>query len=92
MQEFFNWEMLATYAGAVIATTLITQLCKGVSFIDKIPTKVFSYVVAFIVMTVAITATGGFSWAALGLCAINAVVVSLASNGAFDALVQGKKE
>ena len=28
MQEFFTWAMLGTYAGAVLATTLITQLLK----------------------------------------------------------------
>ncbi len=30
-QEFFTWAMLATYAGALLATVLITQLLKNVS-------------------------------------------------------------
>ena len=59
MQDFFTWAMLATYAGAVLATTLITQLLKGVGFIDRMPTRIFSYIVALAVLLVATFFTGG---------------------------------
>ena len=41
--EFFTWAVLLTYAGATLATSLVTQLIKGVGFIDKIPTRLTSY-------------------------------------------------
>lgn len=84
MEEFFTWSALATYAGATLATTFFTQLLKGVSFIDKIPTRLFSYFVALIILLGATLFTGGLTWGTGALCAINAAVVSLASNGTFD--------
>ncbi len=50
MNEFFTWTMLATYAGATLVTTLITQLIKGIGFIDRIPTRLTAYAVALVVL------------------------------------------
>lgn len=86
MNEFFTWAILATYAGATLATTLVTQLLKGIGFIDRIPTRIFSYAVALIILLMATFFTGGLTWDAAALCVVNAVVVSLAANGAFDAV------
>lgn len=86
MNEFFTWAILATYAGATLATTLVTQLLKGVGFLDRIPTRIFSYVVALIILLAATFFTGALTCDAAALCVVNAVVVSLAANGAFDAV------
>ena len=86
MNEFFTWAILATYAGATLATTLVTQLLKGIGFIDRIPTRIFSYVIALIILLVATFFTGALTWDTAALCVVNAVVVSLAANGAFDAV------
>ena len=40
--EFFTWAVLLTYAGATLATSLVTQLIKRVGFFDKIPTRLTS--------------------------------------------------
>ena len=90
MNEFFTWTMLATYAGATLATTLITQLIKGVSFLKDVPTRVTAYAVALIVLVVATIFTGDVTVNSIALCFINAVVVALAANGGYDA-VSGKK-
>ena len=90
-QEFFTWTMLATYAGAVMATTLVTQLLKGVGFISKIPTQIFSYVVALVILLAATFFGGQWTWPDAALCLLNAVVVSLASNGAYAAMAREKK-
>ncbi|MDL2257598.1 hypothetical protein LJC42_00365 [Eubacteriales bacterium OttesenSCG-928-K08] len=90
MQEFFTWTMLATYAGATLATTLITQLCKGIGFIDKLPTRVFAYIVALVVLLLGMAFTSGLTLSSGVLCVINAAVVSMASNGVFDAVTAGK--
>lgn len=91
MNEFFTWEILLTYAGATLATSLVTQLLKGIGFIDRIPTRVFSYVVALVLLIAATAFTGALTVQAAALCVINAVVVSLAANGAFDAVNANKK-
>lgn len=90
-QDFFTWASLLTYAGAVLATTLVTQLLKGVGFIDRIPTRVFAYIVALIILIAATYFTGGFNGESIALCFVNAVVVALAANGAFDAIASAKK-
>lgn len=92
MNEFFTWTTLATYAGATLATSLITQLIKGLGFIDKIPTRITSYAIALVVLLAATFFTGGLTLEAGALCVINAVVVSLASNGAFDAVTAKKSK
>lgn len=84
MQEFFTWTMLGTYAGAVLATTLITQFFKGMGFIASIPTRIFSYIVAVIVLLGATYFGGAWTWADAALCLFNAVIVSLAANGGYD--------
>ena len=53
MENFFTWSMLATYAGATLATNVITQLFKGVGFLANVPTRLFSYVVALAVLLAA---------------------------------------
>ena len=83
--------MLATYAGATAATLAVTQVFKGVGFIDKIPTRIFSYVVALVLLIAATAFTAGLTVESAALCIINAVVVSLASNGAFDAVSRTEK-
>lgn len=90
MNEFFTWTTLATYAGATLATSLITQLIKGLGFIDKIPTRITSYAIALVVLLAATFFTGGLTLEAGALCVINAVVVSLAANGAYDAVARNE--
>ena len=91
MNEFFTWAVLLTYAGATAAVGLIPQLFKGVGFIDKIPTRITSYAIALVVLLAATFFTGGLTLEAGALCVINAVVVSLAANGAYDAVARNKK-
>ena len=90
MNEFFTWTMLATYAGATLATTLITQIIKGIGFLKDVPTRATAYAVALIVLVVATVFTGEVTVSSIALCVVNAVVVSLAANGGYDA-VSGKK-
>ena len=89
--EFFTWAVRSAYAGASRATSLITPLRKGLGFIDKIPTRITSYAIALVVLLAATFFTGGLTLEAGALCVINAVVVSLAANGAYDAVARNKK-
>ena len=89
MQEFFTWAMLGTYAGAVLATTLITQLIK--EWLKSVPTRIVSYVIALVVLLAAAAFNNALTLADGALCLFNAVIVSLAANGGFEALKDAKK-
>lgn len=84
MNDFFTWELLASYSGAILAVTIITQFVKGIGFIDRIPTRFVSYVIAVVILILAQAFTGVLTVAAAALTLINAVVVSLAANGTYD--------
>lgn len=85
--DFLTWAVLGTYAGAVLFTTLITQLFKGVSFLEKLPTRIFSYIVAVIILVLATIFTAEkYVVADFVLCFVNAVIVALAANGTYDAV------
>lgn len=83
-EQFFDPEMLATFAGCVLATGIITQMFKKIGFLVKINTQLISYVVAFLVLLGATLTLGTFTFSALFLMLLNAAIVSLASNGGFD--------
>ena len=40
--DFFDWSMLGTYAGAVMAVGVLTQVTKGIKFVELIPTQIWS--------------------------------------------------
>ena len=86
MNDFFTWSMLGSYSGAILAVTLITQFVKGIGFIDRIPTRFTSWVVAVIVLILAQLFTQQLTVSSGVLTLLNAVVVSLAANGTYDLL------
>lgn len=91
MDNFFDWGMLGTFAGAAAATGIVTQAVKGV--FQKIPTQIVSYVIAVVILGLATAATGGASdWTGWALVPLNAVVVSLSANGGFDAVKRAQKK
>lgn len=84
--DFFTWGILASFSGATAATAVLTQFFKGL--FDKlpfhIPTRAVSYVFALAVLLLSSYFTKVNGDGAYLLCFINAVLVSFASNGAFD--------
>ena len=92
MNEFMTWEMLLTYGGCVAATVLVTEWLK--KLMPKIAAQLISFAVALLILVVGHLATSTFVVGDILLYLVNAIAVSLASNGGFDALkgVFGKKE
>ena len=86
MNDFFTWGLLSSYSGAILAVTLVTQFVKGVGFIDRIPTRFVSWVIAVIVLILAQLFTAQLTVSTGILTLLNAVVVSLAANGTYDAI------
>lgn len=92
MDTFFTWEYLLSFAGCVLATGLLTQFTKNL--FKNIPTQIVSYAFAAAIMLIGQFATGQLtSWNVAILDLINAAVISLSSNGGFDAIDRafGKK-
>ena len=90
MDSFFDWTMLGSFAGAAAATGIVTQAVKGI--FQKFPTQLVSYVIAVVILGLATAATGAVSdWTGWALVPLNAVVVSLASNGGFDIIKRVQK-
>lgn len=85
IENFFTWEVLATIAGATAATALLVELVKPL--IDKlihIPTQILSYLIALVILLASYFFTNQLTLSSGVLLCINAVIVSLASNGGFD--------
>lgn len=86
--EFFDWSMLGTSAGAVMAVAVLTQITKGIKYIEKIPTQVWSQALSLLVLVLAQVFGGACSLQGIVLCIFNAAVVSLAANGGYEAVVR----
>lgn len=83
IDNFFTWEVLATFAGCVTATIIVTELLK--KFIKKLDPQIISFVIALLILVIGQLVSNTFTWKGIALDAINAVVVSFAANGGFDA-------
>ena len=93
--EFFDWSLLGSYAGAALAVAVLTQITKGIPGIVKIPTQLWSYVLALVTLLLALAFGPGFSVQGAVLALFNAALVSLAANGGYAAverLKAGKEE
>lgn len=84
--NFFDWAYLGTFAGAVTAVTLLTQLTKGIPYINRIPTQLWSYVLAAGILLLSMAFGGEATGANAILCLFNAALVALASNGGYAAV------
>jgi len=91
MNEFFTWEILGTYAGATLATALLTELFKNLGALKKVPARLVSFVLAVVLLIAAAAFSGTLTLSASFLALINGGVVSLAANGAFD-MIKNEKE
>lgn len=89
MNEFVTWATLGTYAGAVMMVTIITQFLKQTP-LKNINTQLLSYVIAVLIL-IGAEAFNGATVTVQGviLCLLNAVIVSLAANGTYDAATTG---
>ena len=82
MDNFMTWETLLTYGGCLAGTVLVTEFVKKIW--KNAPAQLVSFVISLAILTVGKLATNAFTVNELPLHIINAVAVSLASNGGFD--------
>ncbi len=84
--EFVNWNILATYAGALSMVLVITQMTKSLWIIKKIPTQLWSYLMSLLVLYPAYYFTGQLTAANAVLILFNGMLVALAANGGYTVL------
>ena len=84
--EFVTWTTLGTYAGCLAMVLVITQFTKKLPFVSKIPTQLWSFVLAMLVLNLANYFTTGETMSSITLSVFNAIVISLAANGGFTSL------
>ena len=84
--SFFDWSDLGTFAGALAAVVLLTELTKSLPGIRRIPTQLFSWLLACGILILAAWFTGTLSAQSAALTMLNGAMVSLAANGGYAAL------
>lgn len=90
MEQFITWDILTTYATFVTIVFMVVEFTKDLKFIEKIPTKYWSFIVAFILLTVVNAVTGNFKTVDIILYALSGISISLGANGLSN--FNGKKE
>ena len=86
---FFDLGVLGRMTGAVAAVGVLTQLTKSIPGIAKIPTQIWSYILAAVVLLLAlIFGENAVTAEGVVLEIINAAVVSLAANGGYEAITR----
>lgn len=86
--EFVTWEVLGTYAGAIAMVGVITQLTKNIKYISVIPTQIWSYILALVVLYTANFFMDQLTVSNAVLILFNAVIVSLGANGGYEGITR----
>ena len=84
--NFFDWAYLGTFAGALAAVALITQMIKNLPVVKRIPTQLTSWILAVVVLILAHAFGGTLDAQSAVLSLFNGAMVSLAANGGYAAL------
>lgn len=84
--DFFEWNMLGSYAGCAFAVAVITQITKGIPGIRRIPTQLWSYTLALATLILSQVFGEGVVPSSAVLALFNAALVSLAANGGYAAV------
>ena len=81
MDNFLSWDTLTTYASFVTIVFMVVEFTKGLKYIKKIPTKYWSFFIAFILMTITNIVMGTFRAVDIVIYLLTAISISLGSNG-----------
>lgn len=94
-EQFLTWDVLGSYSGVLGTVLILTQLTKELPGIRRLPTQLYSYLLALAIMAVTAIFGGRTAVSDFVLLLFNAAVVALSANGGYDAMVravQGKTE
>ena len=84
IESFLTWGDLATYGGAVMTVLIITEFTKELPGIRRIPTRLWAYLVALVLLIAGTVFTADDLRAEdVLLCLINGVIVAMAAVGSY---------
>lgn len=86
--DFLTIDYISTFMGTVAVTMLVVQFLKDLPGIKKIPTRYFTFVIAFLNILICSALTGNFAVSNLYLMLINAVLVCFTATGGYDFAVK----
>lgn len=81
MDGFISWAILGEYASFVTIIFMLVEFTKGLSFIQKVPTKYWSAFLAFTLLILTNLHANTFSFWNIVLYALSAISISLGANG-----------
>lgn len=84
MNDFLTWEMLGNYTTFVSSVFIIVEFTKEIKGIKKIPTRVWSFIISAVLLFLLHIVYGTFHFIDLFLYILNAMTISLGSNGLSD--------
>lgn len=84
MNNFLTWEVLLTFSGLVGAVYMVVEFTKEIPIIKKIPTKYWSWIITLILLIATNIVLNTFNINDILLYCLNAIVISLSSNGLND--------
>ena len=89
INNFVNMEFLAGFTGTIVGVELLVYCTKGLPIIKKIPTKVYTFLLAVIHLLIVKYVTGSFTLT-LGnayLLIINSLLISTILCGGYDVAI-----
>lgn len=92
MDNFLTWEVLLTFSGLVSAVYMVVEFTKEIKIIKKIKTKYWSYFIALILIITTNFVNETFNYKDIIIYLLNAIVISLSSNGLNDFNKKAKSE
>ena len=91
MEQFLTWDILKDYVTFVGIVFSIVAFTKSAWLINKIPTRLWSFLVSFLLLLLVNLHESTFEWFDLIIYGINAILISSSANRIADANKGGAK-
>ena len=92
MEQFLTWDMLSDFTTFTFVLFSIVAVTKNFWIIKKIPTRLWSIIVSFIMLLIVKLQANTFELWDIALNTINSIVISLTANGLADINKVGVKD
>lgn len=84
--DFLTWSALSSQAGILTTVVLFTQLTKDFKLIKKMPTQLWSFILAMGLMFLSYYFTNKLTISNIALIPFNSLITALSASGGFHAL------
>ena len=92
MEQFLTWGMLGDYGIFVFVVFSIVAVTKNFWLIKKLPTRLWSIIVSFVLLLLVNMQAGTFVMWDIVLYGVNSILISLTANGLADVNKVGVKD